>query len=166
MNPSAAQPARHASISLSLVSHTNAGKTTLARTLLGRDVGMVRDAPHVTEFADAHTLLETAAGERLVLWDTPGFGDSVRLAKRLRKLGLPDFDAYLSYVQTEQSRAEFAEMIDALTTNKTSFLREHAHFDYLRDSVLPTLGQNVRIWSAGWRGLCTIYRRITIWRLK
>ena len=37
-------------VSLSLVSHTNAGKTTLARTLLGRDIGEVRDAPHVTEF--------------------------------------------------------------------------------------------------------------------
>ena len=71
-------------IRLSLVSHTNAGKTTLARTLLGKDVGEVRDAPHVTEFADAHTLLETPDGERLRLWDTPGFGDSVRLAKRLR----------------------------------------------------------------------------------
>jgi len=71
-------------LSLSLVSHTNAGKTTLARTLLGKDIGEVRDAPHVTEFADAHTLLETAAGERLRLWDTPGFGDSVRLVKRLR----------------------------------------------------------------------------------
>ena len=35
-------------IALSLISHTNAGKTTLARTLLGRDVGEVRDAPHVT----------------------------------------------------------------------------------------------------------------------
>ena len=30
-------------ISLSLVSHTNVGKTSLARTLLGRDVGEVRD---------------------------------------------------------------------------------------------------------------------------
>ena len=71
-------------ISLSLVSHTNAGKTTLARTLLGRDVGTVRDAPHVTEFADVFTMLETAQGEQLLLWDTPGFGDSVRLVKRLR----------------------------------------------------------------------------------
>ena len=35
-------------IALSLISHTNAGKTTLARTLLGRDIGEVRDAPHVT----------------------------------------------------------------------------------------------------------------------
>ena len=71
-------------VSISLVSHTNAGKTTLARTLLGRDVGTVRDAPHVTEFADVYTMLEAPQGERLLLWDTPGFGDSVRLVKRLR----------------------------------------------------------------------------------
>ncbi len=71
-------------ITLSLVSHTNAGKTTLARTLLGRDIGEVRDAPHVTEFADEHLLVESAEGHRLMLWDTPGFGDSVRLARRMR----------------------------------------------------------------------------------
>ncbi|HKX42092.1 MAG TPA: GTPase domain-containing protein [Burkholderiaceae bacterium] len=76
-------------VSLSLVSHTNAGKTTLARTLLGRDVGQVRDAPHVTEFADVYTMLETPQGERLQLWDTPGFGDSVRLVKRLRQSATP-----------------------------------------------------------------------------
>jgi chemotaxis protein methyltransferase CheR len=28
-------------------------------------------------------------------------------------------------------------MVDALTTNKTSFFREHSHFDFLRDTVLP-----------------------------
>jgi hypothetical protein len=78
-----------ASISLSLVSHTNAGKTTLARTLLGRDVGTVRDAPHVTEFADVYTMLEAPHGERLLLWDTPGFGDSKRLAARLRASANP-----------------------------------------------------------------------------
>jgi 50S ribosome-binding GTPase/Domain of unknown function (DUF3482) len=77
------------SIALSLVSHTNAGKTTLARTLLGRDVGLVRDAPHVTEFADVFTLLQTPQGEQLKLWDTPGFGDSVRLVKRLQASGHP-----------------------------------------------------------------------------
>ncbi len=77
-------------VSLSLVSHTNAGKTTLARTLLGRDIGEVRDAPHVTEFADAHVLVETDAGDRLLLWDTPGFGDSVRLVQRLRQSEQPD----------------------------------------------------------------------------
>ncbi len=78
-----------ADIHLSLVSHTNAGKTTLARTLLGRDVGEVRDAPHVTEFADRHELIASAQGDRLWLWDTPGFGDSARLLRRLRQSGQP-----------------------------------------------------------------------------
>ena len=76
-------------IALSLVSHTNVGKTTLARTLLWRDVGEVRDAPHVTEFSDAHELLRTPEGAALTLWDTPGFGDSVRLVRRLRQAGNP-----------------------------------------------------------------------------
>jgi hypothetical protein len=71
-------------IRLSLVSHTNVGKTTLARTLLGRDIGEVRDAPHVTEFAEMHVLLRTPTGDELQLWDTPGFGDSVRLVRRLK----------------------------------------------------------------------------------
>src|SRR6186713_1453564 len=72
-------------ITLSLISHTNAGKTTLARTLLRRDVGEVRDAAHVTLFNEAYTLIESA-GARLVLWDTPGFGDSARLLKRLNRM--------------------------------------------------------------------------------
>jgi len=76
-------------IQLALVSHTNAGKTTLARTLLGRDVGEVRDAPHVTTLSESHVLLATPLGDSLQLWDTPGFGDSVRLFRRLRKSDNP-----------------------------------------------------------------------------
>ncbi len=71
-------------INLSLVSHTNIGKTTLARTLLGRDIGEVADRPHVTETNDDYVLTRSSDGySELVLWDTPGFGDSVRLAQRL-----------------------------------------------------------------------------------
>lgn len=76
-------------IALSLVSHTNAGKTTLARTLLGRDVGTIRDEPHVTEYADVYEMVRTEDGDVLLLWDTPGFGDSVRLARRLRQAEQP-----------------------------------------------------------------------------
>jgi hypothetical protein len=77
------------SIALSLISHTNAGKTTLARTLLARAVGEVRDAPHVTTEATPYPLIDTAEGDTLILWDTPGFGDSARLARRLRQQGNP-----------------------------------------------------------------------------
>jgi chemotaxis protein methyltransferase CheR len=42
--------------------------------------------------------------------------------------------------------------VDAISTNKTSFFRESAHFDYLRLHVLPELlasGRPLRFWSAG-----------------
>jgi GTPase Era involved in 16S rRNA processing len=78
-----------ATVSLALLSHTNAGKTTLARTLLRQDIGAVLDRAHVTEVAESHVLLQTGAGDRLVLWDTPGFGDSVRLLRRLEQSGNP-----------------------------------------------------------------------------
>ena len=77
------------SVSLSLVSHTNAGKTTLARTLLGRDIGEVRDAPHVTAVRRRPHAGRDADGDALSLWDTPGFGDSARLARRLRQAEQP-----------------------------------------------------------------------------
>ncbi|HSF48752.1 MAG TPA: DUF3482 domain-containing protein [Burkholderiales bacterium] len=76
-------------VTLSLISHTNVGKTALARTLLRRDVGEVRDAPHVTEIAEAHEMISTPEGDRLLLWDTPGFGDSARLLKRLKQMSNP-----------------------------------------------------------------------------
>lgn len=75
-------------VNLSLVSHTNAGKTTLVRTLLGQDVGEVRDAAHVTEVATGYVLLQ-AGDDTLMLWDTPGFGDTGRLVARLRQSGNP-----------------------------------------------------------------------------
>lgn len=70
-------------VTLSLISHTNVGKTTLARTLLRRDIGEVLDQAHVTEVSEAHPLIE-ADGDVLSLWDTPGLGDTTRLLKRLR----------------------------------------------------------------------------------
>lgn len=87
-----AEPAMSAAggttINLSLVSHTNVGKTTLARTLLGRDIGEVRDAAHVTDLASGHVLVQAGA-DTLMLWDTPGFGDTARLLDRLRMSGNP-----------------------------------------------------------------------------
>lgn len=55
----------------------------MARTLLGRDIGEVADRAHVTETTDDYVLARTPEGCELILWDTPGFGNSVALAKRL-----------------------------------------------------------------------------------
>jgi len=76
-------------VTLSLISHTNAGKTTLKRTLLRRDVGEIDDQPHVTQSNDADVLVEDGK-RRLVLWDTPGFGVlSDTLLRRLRNSDRP-----------------------------------------------------------------------------
>ena len=76
-------------INLSLVSHTNVGKTTLMRTLMRRDIGEVADRPHVTEESESHVLIDTPQGDALLLWDTPGFGDSARLLRRLQASANP-----------------------------------------------------------------------------
>jgi chemotaxis protein methyltransferase CheR len=74
-----------------------------------------------------------------------------RLARRVQALGL-SFAQYVEHVQSESGRDELVSMIDALTTNKTSFFRESQHFDFLPRSVLPGLaaaGGPLRFWSAG-----------------
>ncbi|HBR51862.1 MAG TPA: DUF3482 domain-containing protein [Nitrospira sp.] len=71
-------------IALSLISHTNIGKTTLARTLLRKDIGLVADRAHVTLENQQYTVLETDAGESLQLWDTPGFPNCQKILSRLQ----------------------------------------------------------------------------------
>ena len=86
-----------ARIDLSLISHTNVGKTTLARTLLRSDIGEVGDRAHVTDLAASDVLIRSPQGDSLVLWDTPGFGDSARLLRRLQQNDRP-FGWFLAQV--------------------------------------------------------------------
>ena len=80
-------PPRH----LSLVSHTNVGKTTLVRTLLRQRHRRGRGpAARHRRGREARADRHAARATRLRLWDTPGFGDSARLLKRLRASGEPD----------------------------------------------------------------------------
>ncbi len=55
---------------LSLISHTNVGKTALARTLLRQDVGEMEDREHVTLVSEAYTMIECDDCV-MRLWDTP-----------------------------------------------------------------------------------------------
>ncbi len=72
-----------------------------------------------------------------------------RLMKRFRVLGMDSVDAYLDFVNTRAGEDELTRMIDVMTTNKTSFYREFAHFQYLQDVVLPQLKtKRIRFWSA------------------
>lgn len=77
-----------------------------------------------------------------------------RLARRLRELGLPTYEAYCEHVR-ESGPEELVDLINALTTNVTAFFRENHHFDALAAYMLPEALQRnqssrrLRIWSAG-----------------
>jgi len=80
-----------------------------------------------------------------------------RLQRRLRELGLESFSDYLRLVEDSANGDERKELINCITTNKTSFFREPHHFDFLRGKVIPEILERVRagmpkrirIWSAG-----------------
>lgn len=75
---------------------------------------------------------------------------SARLAKKLRECKCGSVQEYYRRVMEDGSGELLTGLIDALTTNHTGFLREAAHFEYLRDHVLPELKRRdrVEIWSA------------------
>lgn len=75
---------------------------------------------------------------------------SARLGKKLRELRLHSFKDYYQHVINDRTGEALIAMIDALTTNHTSFFREPAHFDFLRKTICPSLRDRDRIaiWSA------------------
>jgi chemotaxis protein methyltransferase CheR len=81
-----------------------------------------------------------------------------RLGKRLKSLGLHSFGDYCNFLfSREGMERELLPMIDLVTTNKTDFFREAAHFDHMLLKVLPewvSKGKNhserkFKVWSAG-----------------
>ncbi len=76
-----------------------------------------------------------------------------RLNRRLRALGLRSFADYCALLDSPEGAAERGEMINAITTNLTSFFREPHHFAFLANDILPALlaaseNRRLRIWSA------------------
>ena len=75
---------------------------------------------------------------------------SARLGKHIRSSGCRSFDEYYRHVVEDSTEQALIHLIDALTTNHTSFFREPAHFDFLRKALLPEWRNrpSIEIWSA------------------
>jgi chemotaxis protein methyltransferase CheR len=71
-----------------------------------------------------------------------------RLGKKIRQGKFESFKQYYEHVVADQTDEELIALLDALTTNFTSFLREATHFDFLRKTIVPGLKGEIRIWSA------------------
>ena len=73
-----------------------------------------------------------------------------RLQRRLVHYRLSRYGDYYRLVNGGDHPQEKQILIDLLTTNETYFFREPAHFDFMRDEILPSLTSDpVRVWRQG-----------------
>lgn len=85
-----------------------------------------------------------------------------RLSRRLRQLNLSSFKEYCEFLQSRSAGDEILQLVNAITTNLTSFFREPHHFQHLEREVLTPFFNNpqntkLRIWSAGCSQGCEPY---------
>lgn len=81
-----------------------------------------------------------------------------KLNRRLSELGLETYRQYFDFLYIEENQNnEMVFLINELTTNKTDFFRESAHFDFIKNLIVPSYFKNefkhahlnVNVWSAG-----------------
>lgn len=77
-----------------------------------------------------------------------------RLSNTILSMGFNTFTEYVDHILSMKNPADLENMLNKLTTNYTYFLREEAHFNFFRDTILPYLVSKKKdrvlsIWSAG-----------------
>ena len=76
---------------------------------------------------------------------------SARLGKRMRALGLHDYQEYFNYARDHEAEGELTHLLNAICTNFTNFYREADHFELLEQVVGQWMSEGqrrFRIWSA------------------
>ncbi len=76
-----------------------------------------------------------------------------RVLPLARAAGMSGVDAYVADLRVHPSAQRTAEVVEALTTNETSWFRDIAPFQALAEHVVPALGEGgrpsrLRVWSA------------------
>lgn len=82
-----------------------------------------------------------------------------RVQKRLRALGLEDFEQYCAHLKADPSGEELTQLLDVISTNVTEFFRESEHFDFLAGVALKQWAEANRRQSKGafrvWSAACS-----------
>lgn len=79
---------------------------------------------------------------------------NTRLTPLCRTLGFNSLEDYTRHLKTAADKAALSQMIEAMTTNETSFFRDMRPFQHLKDTILPDLMarrgdmRRLRLWSA------------------
>jgi chemotaxis protein methyltransferase CheR len=73
---------------------------------------------------------------------------TARLGKRMRASGVDTVGDYCRLLHAPEQEEERVRLIDAISTNHTFFFRERAHFDLVRDQIIPEMAG--RASAEGW----------------
>ena len=90
----------------------------------------------------------------IVLEDDKGYLVESRLLPLARREGFASLDQFVGRLQSEHFNGLHRQVVEAMTTNETSFFRDFHPFEALRKSVLPdliakrTLTRELAIWCA------------------
>ncbi|SDE35141.1 CheR family methyltransferase, partial [Nocardioides lianchengensis] len=76
-----------------------------------------------------------------------------RLIPLAKAAGHTDVDSYVAELQSRRNPAALRAVVEALTTNETSWFRDADPFNTLKTTVFPTLAKSrpsrqLRVWSA------------------
>lgn len=74
-----------------------------------------------------------------------------RIQKRMRTLGIESYEEYIEVVRRDTNGEELQQLLEAISTNVTSFYREKHHFSFMRDVLEEWAGagrQKLRVWSS------------------
>jgi len=102
----------------------------------------------IAELIEGQVGIKLPSGKRLML--------EGRLQKRVRALNCSDANQYVEHLlEGVTLDTELVQLIDCVTTNKTDFFREPAHFAFMKNVGVPSLlalrgrgSRNLKIWSA------------------
>ncbi|MGY3605175.1 MULTISPECIES: CheR family methyltransferase [unclassified Bradyrhizobium] len=102
----------------------------------------------IAELIEGQVGIKLPAGKRLML--------EGRLHKRVRALNYSGLNEYVEHLfDNGLPDNELTHLIDVVTTNKTDFFREPAHFTFLKEVAVPALlkprgrgSHGLKIWSA------------------
>ncbi len=102
------------------------------------------------EYRDFRTFLEKACG--IVLGENKQYLVSSRLSRVMHEFNLKSFGDLVAAIKRDGQTLLRSRIVEAMTTNETSWFRDNHPFATLKELIFPQLGKlrrnPIRVWSA------------------
>ncbi len=122
-----------------VISNLQQRNTTLSATVISPE-----------EYRDFRTFLEKACG--IVLGENKQYLVSSRLSRVMHEFDLKSFADLVAAIKRDAQTPLRSRIVEAMTTNETSWFRDNHPFATLKELIFPELGKlrrnPIRVWSA------------------